>query len=100
MPALRRSAVAIRHVAFEDLGLLVPILDEVGWDVSYCDAATDDPLAASVATSDLLIVLGGPIGVYDAEDFPFLRPEIELLKWRLAEDLPTLGICLGAQLMA
>nr|WP_294518307.1 glutamine amidotransferase [uncultured Rhodopila sp.] len=100
MPVPRRSAVAIRHVAFEDLGLLAPILDSAGWDVSYCEAAIDDLAAASVAAADLLVVLGGPIGVYDAEDFPFLQREIELLEHRLARDLPTLGICLGAQLMA
>jgi GMP synthase (glutamine-hydrolysing) len=100
MPVLRRSAVAIRHVAFEDLGLLAPILDAAGWDVSYRDAATDDLTAPSITDSDLLIVLGGPIGVYDGEDYPFLRREIELLEQRLRQDLPTLGICLGAQLMA
>lgn len=42
----RRSAVAIRHVAFEDLGLLSPLLDAAEWDVSFCDAAVDDALAA------------------------------------------------------
>ena len=100
MPVPRRSAVAVRHVAFEDLGLLSPILDAAGWDVSYCDAPTDDLTAPAVTKADLLVVLGGPIGVYDQDDFPFLGREIELLGRRLAEDLPTLGICLGAQLMA
>ena len=35
----RRSAIAIRHVAFEDLGLLAPIMERAGWSVSFCDAA-------------------------------------------------------------
>jgi GMP synthase (glutamine-hydrolysing) len=100
MPVPRRTAVAIRHVAFEDLGLLAPILDAAGWDVSYRDAAVDDLTDALVTQADLLVVLGGPIGVYDGNDFPFLGREIKLLTRRLAEDLPTLGICLGAQLMA
>jgi GMP synthase (glutamine-hydrolysing) len=49
---------------------------------------------------DLLIVLGGPIGVYETEAYPFLRWELEGLRQRLARNAPTLGICLGAQLMA
>jgi GMP synthase (glutamine-hydrolysing) len=45
-------------------------------------------------------VLGGPIGVYEADKFPFLTTELALLEHRLRRELPTLGICLGAQLMA
>jgi len=48
----------------------------------------------------LLIILGGPISVNDADIFPFLDIEINLLKQRVAADKPTLGICLGAQLIA
>ena len=49
---------------------------------------------------DLLVVLGGPIGVYDDEDYPFLKEEIALIARRLESRKPILGICLGAQLMA
>ncbi|MGM4992426.1 glutamine amidotransferase [Tardiphaga sp. 841_E9_N1_2] len=96
----RRSAVALRHVAFEDLGLLSSVLDREGWDVSFCDAAIDDVSHRSIEDADLLIVLGGPIGVYEADAYPFLTREIALLERRLAQGRPTLGICLGAQLMA
>jgi GMP synthase (glutamine-hydrolysing) len=96
----RRSAVALRHVAFEDLGLLSSVLDREGWDVSFCDAAIDDVSHRSIVDADLLIVLGGPIGVYEADAYPFLTREIALLERRLAQGRPTLGICLGAQLMA
>jgi GMP synthase (glutamine-hydrolysing) len=100
MPASRRSAVVICHVAFEDLGLLGPILDQAGWDHSYRAAPTDDLGDPSVAQADLLVVLGGPIGAYETDSYPFLAREIALLERRLAKDLPTLGICLGSQLMA
>ena len=96
----RRSAVALRHVAFEDLGLLSAVLDRAGWDLAFCEAAIDDLGHASIENADLLIVLGGPIGVYEAEAYPFLTREIQLLERRLKQDRPTLGICLGAQLMA
>lgn len=44
--------------------------------------------------------MGGPIGAYDRARYPFLVDELRLLERRLSRDLPTLGICLGAQLMA
>jgi GMP synthase (glutamine-hydrolysing) len=46
------------------------------------------------------VVLGGPIGVYGQQDYPFLKDEIACIGQRLAARKPTLGICLGAQLMA
>jgi GMP synthase (glutamine-hydrolysing) len=96
----RRSAVALRHVAFEDLGLLAAVMETEGWSVSFCEAAIDDLTHSSIRSADLLIVLGGPIGVYETDAYPFLKAEIALLEYRLSRNLPTLGICLGAQLMA
>src|ERR1700761_4238247 len=96
----RRSAVALRHVAFEDLGLLAAVMEAEGWTVSFCEAAIDDLADSSIRSADLLIVLGGPIGVYETDAYPFLNAEIAFLEYRLARQLPTLGICLGAQLMA
>jgi GMP synthase (glutamine-hydrolysing) len=92
--------VALRHVAFEDLGLLAPIMEREGWDVSFGEAAVDDLGHASIRNAELVIVLGGPIGVYETDDYPFLASEIALIEYRLSRDLPTLGICLGSQLMA
>jgi len=95
---MNKSAVVIRHLAFEDLGHFAPVLAEAGYDARYCDVGLDALDAA--ATADLLIVLGGPIGVYEDDKYPFLADEIALLTARLAAKRPTLGICLGAQLMA
>ena len=96
----RRSAVAVRHVAFEDLGLLAPVMEREGWDVSFCEAAVDDLGHNSIKNAKLLIVLGGPIGAYETDTYPFLKSELALIEHRLSRDLPTLGICLGSQLMA
>ena len=96
-----KSVVAIQHVAFENLGSLEAVLQEQGYTVQYLPAWTDG-LGAQVqaAAPDLLVVLGGPIGVYEDHLYPFLAEEKALLAQRLAARLPTLGICLGAQLMA
>ena len=95
-----RTAVALRHVAFEDLGLLAPALREAGWDIAMREAPTDDLSDPAIVQADLLIVLGGPIGVGDGADYPFLGPEIDLVERRLRDHRPTLGICLGCQIMA
>ncbi|MDQ7990095.1 MAG: glutamine amidotransferase [Candidatus Dactylopiibacterium sp.] len=95
-----KTALAISHVPFEDLGTLEAALEEAGFAIEQC-AATDATLAAFGALEhDLLIVLGGPIGVYDAAIYPCIDVELALLRERLAAARPTLGICLGAQLMA
>jgi GMP synthase (glutamine-hydrolysing) len=99
---MARTAVAIRHVAFEDLGSFAGILARHRYDVRYVEAGggLDGPDGTAPLEADLLIVLGGPIGAYDAGAYPFLEREINLLERRLAAGSPTLGICLGAQLMA
>lgn len=92
--------MVLRHVAFEDPGLLAPALARAGWQYDILEAATADLTQQTIADADLLVVLGGPIGVGDVSDYPFLTREIALLEKRLAGDRPTLGVCLGSQLMA
>jgi GMP synthase (glutamine-hydrolysing) len=93
-------AVAITHVGFEDLGTLEAELKRAGFLIEVFEAATADLKGIAKADPDLVIVLGGPIGVYDREAYPFLDAEVELIRRRLIEKRPTLGICLGAQLIA
>lgn len=95
-----KTAVAIRHLAFEDLGTLGPLLSRRGFAWRYLEAGIDDIAGLEPHAADLLVVLGGPIGAYEEAYYPFLADELRLLVRRLAADLPTLGICLGAQLMA
>ena len=90
---------AIQHVAFEDLGSLEDVFYQLGFRVRYFEAGIDD-LTKAFQYEGLTIILGGPIGVYETQDYPFLQNEIDLLKVRLEKNLPTLGICLGAQLIA
>lgn len=95
-----KTALAITHVAFEDLGTLEETLLQAGYAIERCDACTADLTALAPRAQDLVVVLGGPVGVYEQKSYPFISAEIDLLRSRLASGRPTLGICLGAQLMA
>ena len=99
MQNLPDTIYAIQHLAFEDLGHWEDIFYQLGFRVRYFEAGVDD-LSKAFQHKGLTIILGGPIGVYETDDYPFLQKEIDLLKVRLEENLPTLGICLGAQLIA
>lgn len=90
---------AIQHLSFEDLGSLEDVFYQLGFRVRYFEAGIDD-LQKAYEYQGLTIILGGPIGVNDTQDYPFIQNEIDLLKVRLKMNLPTLGICLGAQLIA
>ncbi|WP_447594174.1 glutamine amidotransferase [Stenotrophomonas rhizophila] len=92
------KAVAIQHVAFEDTGILAPLLAARGWQLQTLQAGIDR--LDDAETADLLIVLGGPISANDVHAYPHLRVLHALLRSRLAAHRPTLGICLGAQLVA
>lgn len=95
-----RKATALIHVDFEDFGTLGAALKDAGYAVNVVNACTGDLHASSIADSDLLAVFGGPVGVYDQQAYPFLAVELEIIRLRLAQKRPLLGVCLGAQLMA
>ncbi len=95
-----RTAIVIRHLHFEDLGTLAPLLKARGYCVRYADATQDDLSRLEVQGADLLVVLGGPIGAIDDETYPFVVEELALVRRRLISQRPLLGICLGAQLIA
>ena len=96
----RKTALALRHVAFEDVGVWAATLDAAGYDLAYVEVGRRPLPLDRIQACDLLIVLGAPIGVYETEAYPFLVEEIAAIGRRLAGRRPTLGVCLGAQLMA
>ncbi|HEY5347582.1 MAG TPA: glutamine amidotransferase [Rhizomicrobium sp.] len=95
---MTRSLLAVRHVGFEDLGAFERPLEDAGYALRYVDMGVDH--VGIFGDPDLLVVLGGPIGAYEEDAYPWLTDEIDLIAARLKAKRPTLGICLGAQLMA
>jgi GMP synthase - Glutamine amidotransferase domain len=97
---MSRKAIAIRHLAFEDLGLLEPLLLRKGYRVSYREAGVDDLKRIEQERPDLLIILGAPISVNDPGRYPFLEDEFRLVSGLARAGTAVLGICLGAQVIA
>lgn len=88
----------VRHVSFEDLGTMERLFASCGLSFEYLDPPRDN--LAQAADAKLLVVMGGPISVNDVGRFRYLGDEVELIRKRNERGLPTLGICLGAQLIA
>jgi GMP synthase (glutamine-hydrolysing) len=95
-----KTCIALRHLAFEDLGLLEPMLTANGWRIHYYDVGVDELWKIDLTQVDLLTVLGGPIGAEEDDRYPFLQEEVTLIRERLAMKKAMLGVCLGAQLIA
>ncbi len=95
-PSDRPTAVILMHEEQEGPVLLEPALRRAGFTL---DIRLREPRPTD-ADAALLVVMGGPMGVYEADRHPFLKDEQELLRRRLADGRPSLGICLGAQLLA
>jgi GMP synthase - Glutamine amidotransferase domain len=95
-----KKALIVRHVPREGAaGYLQPI-EAAGYAIERIDVASPDFLDADLCTPDLLIMMGGPMGVYEQDVHPWIPVQIEKLAARLEQDLPTLGVCLGSQMIA
>ncbi|MET0339098.1 MAG: glutamine amidotransferase [Caulobacter sp.] len=94
------KAIAIRHVHFEDLGVFEPVLRASGYAITTIEAHSTRLIELDPLEPDLLIVLGGPVGVGDAATYPFIARVQALLAARIEARRPTLGLCLGAQQIA
>ena len=97
----QKRCLIIQHVEHEGPGRMGEALRSLGWEARTLrpyagDAVPDAPPDDCAA----LVVLGGPMSVHDESDHPFLADEKRLLAVAVAADFPTLGICLGAQLLA
>ena len=90
----------ITHVGFEGPDALGSILAEAGFELRYLEACIDPVDSGHARDAELLVIMGGPIGAYEEQQYPFLTDELRLLEARLREDRLNLGICLSAQLIA
>lgn len=89
----------LQHAPFEGPGCILPWLQQRGHQIRMIRLHAGERLP-DTAELDWLIVLGGPMGVYDYCEHPWLYSEKELIRSAIESDRVVLGICLGAQLVA
>jgi GMP synthase-like glutamine amidotransferase len=89
----------LQHVPFENLGSIEPALKKKGHQLAATHLYKNEPLPA-VDDIDWLIVMGGPMGIYDENAFPWLKPEKTFIYNAIDSGKIVLGTCLGAQLIA
>ena len=93
-------ALVIQHVEVEGPALLGDALRDRGCDLDIRHAYRGEPIPSNLGTHDALVVLGGPMSAGSDDGFPTRRAELNLIADALRQVRPTLGICLGAQLLA
>jgi GMP synthase (glutamine-hydrolysing) len=97
-----KSAIILQHADFEGPGRIETLLDVAGYGIEIRRLHRGDAVPLGMDQRALLVVMGGSMGVADIgrPEFPFLVDEVRLLRRRVDDDAPVLGICLGAQLLA
>ena len=89
----------VKHVSNEGPGLIQTFFDGQGWPVEIIDLSDGDVLPRNLDGIAAVVMLGGPMNVYEEREYPFLTSEDGFITKLLVEDIPFLGICLGAQLL-
>lgn len=98
--AADRRALIIRHVPHEGVAGFRQPIEAAGYAIDRVDV--DDPgfSAIDLRTPDLVVMMGGPMGVYEQARYPWIACQMRRLARRLEADRPTLGVCFGAQMIA
>ncbi|HKE95379.1 MAG TPA: gamma-glutamyl-gamma-aminobutyrate hydrolase family protein [Povalibacter sp.] len=95
-----RKLLVFQHSPTEPLGILDPLLRRNGFRVRYVNFARHPDTRPDISRYNGLIVLGGPMNVDQADRYPHLQTEIAAIQEAVRGEIPVLGICLGAQLLA
>ena len=91
---------ALQHLAAEPLGTIGDALENRGIEANYIRVFEGETVPNDMNGASGLVVMGGPMGVYEQKEYPFLADEIRLIESALTTAKPVLGICLGSQLIA
>jgi GMP synthase (glutamine-hydrolysing) len=94
------SVLVLQHEAMEPLGTLGEALQTVGVRAQHIRVYDGEPVPESLGGAQGLVVMGGPMGVYEQDKHPYLTEELRLIRHVWEEGIPILGVCLGSQLLA
>ena len=97
---MTKTGLIIRHVPREGIAGFRDPIEAAGYALDRVDVADPGFGDIDLAEPDLLIMMGGPMGVYERDQHPWIGCQMRRLAIRIAADRPTLGVCFGAQMMA
>lgn len=95
-----KKVVAIRHVEIEHLGIIEDYLQQRDFTIEYIDTPKGQKLKLPVEEYSFIVILGGYMGVYESDLYPFLKYEFEIIEQSLKYQITLFGICLGCQMLA
>ncbi len=95
-----QKVLVIKQILREGPGIIGMELLRLGLDMVTIDAYAGEHLPKNLDGYGALIVLGGPMGAFEEDVYPFITEELRLMHLALKESVPVLGVCLGAQLLA
>jgi GMP synthase (glutamine-hydrolysing) len=97
-----KRALVLQHADVEGPARVGELLEELGYALDVRNTVRGDLVPTALDDGDVLVVMGGPMGVADIgkPETAYLQAEVDLIASRIAIDAPVLGICLGAQLLA
>lgn len=95
-----KTVYVIQHIHCETPGLIADALAAHDAAIAHVRPFAGDAIPPTMGHAAGLVVMGGPMGVYEQEQHPFLTDEIELIQHALRDGKPVLGVCLGSQLLA
>src|SRR5207302_270606 len=98
--SIMKKLLVFQHVPHEILGTLNPLLKSAGFRIRYVNFGRHPDAQPTLDGYHGLVVLGGPMSVNDSDRLPHLTTEMKLIEEAMKRNLPVLGICLGAQLIA
>jgi GMP synthase (glutamine-hydrolysing) len=95
-----KRALVIRHVRHEDLAGFAQPVEAAGYRIERIDVLDPAFATLDLTEPELLVLMGGSMGVYQQDRHPWIAGELQRLGQRLELDRPTLGVCLGSQMLA
>ncbi len=95
-----KRALIIRHVPYEGVAGYRGPIEAAGYEVDRVDVTDPGFASLDLRDPDLLIMMGGPMAVYEQDSHPWIGCQLRRLQPRLAASRPTLGVCFGAQMIA
>jgi GMP synthase-like glutamine amidotransferase len=97
---MKYQAIILQNAEGEGPGILGDFLTWRGWHQHIVHLYKGEQIPQEWEACSLLVVMGGPMNVHEEKVYPFLSEETILLKKAFKKEMPILGFCLGAQLMA